>query len=259
MVGGAITFRHPVLRAAIYADSSPEDRRAVHAATATNPSFYYQLGEGSGTSATDSSGNARTGTYTGSGVTYGVSGSCANDNATAVTLDGSSGQITTPTQISSPGPQVFTIEAWFKTTSTTGGALMGFANTQTGTPSSYDRHLYLDNAGNVVFGVYPSSAKIIASSGTYNDGKWHLATATLSPAGMLLYVDGQQVAANSAVTSAQSYAGYWRIGYNSLGSTWGSSPNATTNSYFKGTLDDVAYYPSALNSDQIYQQYLAAS
>ena len=34
MVGGEITFRHPLLRAAVYGDSPAEERRAVHAAVA---------------------------------------------------------------------------------------------------------------------------------------------------------------------------------------------------------------------------------
>lgn len=34
VVGGEVTFRHPLLRAAIYRDSPPDERRAVHAAVA---------------------------------------------------------------------------------------------------------------------------------------------------------------------------------------------------------------------------------
>ena len=51
----------------------------------------------------------------------------------------------TPTPIT--GPNTFTVEAWFKTTTTTGGKIIGFGNRRPGRSSSYDRHVYMDNAG----------------------------------------------------------------------------------------------------------------
>lgn len=49
------------------------------AVLANSPSVYYRLGESSGTTATDDSGNSVTGTYSGSGVTYGVTGTLSGD------------------------------------------------------------------------------------------------------------------------------------------------------------------------------------
>jgi hypothetical protein len=149
---------------------------------------------------------------------------------------------------------VFTIEAWFKTTTVTGGMLMGFGNSQTGQSSSHDRRLYLDNAGHLLFGVYPNAVKTIASPGVYNNGAWHLADASLSSAGMQLYVDGQLVAADATVTTAQNYSGYWRIGYDSL-SGWTSAP---TSNYYKGTVADAAVYGSGLTAGQVAGHYNAA-
>ena len=120
------------------------------AVLANSPFLYYQFGDGSGLTAADSSGNARTGTYQGT-RTYGVASSCARDNHTAVTLNGSSSYISTPSVVNNP--TVFTEEIWFKTTTTTGGDLLGFANTQMGLSTSSDRQLYLTNGGQVVFGV----------------------------------------------------------------------------------------------------------
>jgi len=54
----------------------------------------------------------------------------------------------------------------------------------------------------------------------------------LSPAGIALYADGALVASNPAVTAAQNYTGYWRIGYDNL-TGW---PGATANRYFTGSL-----------------------
>ena len=38
--------------------------------------------------------------------------------------------------------------------STSGGKIIGYGDTATGTSSNYDRQLSLDNAGHVIFGVY---------------------------------------------------------------------------------------------------------
>ena len=53
---------------------------------------------------------------------------------------------------------------------------------------------------------------------------------------MKLYVDGQLVGTNPQ-TGAQIYTGYWRVG----GDTTWAAPPAT---YFNGTLDEVAVYPT---------------
>ncbi|WP_164076131.1 LamG domain-containing protein, partial [Stenotrophomonas maltophilia] len=69
----------------------------------------------------------------------------------------------------------------------------------------------------------------------YNDNKWHHVVSTLSPAGMVLYVDGKVVAQDASVVSAQdNYLGYWRVGYDSL-SGW---PNAPTSASFAGGIDE---------------------
>lgn len=123
----------------------------------------------------------------------------------------------------------------------------------TGSSSSYDRHLYLDNAGHVVFGVYPNAMVTIASPTAYTDGQWHLADATLGSTGMRLYLDGTQVASNTTTTTAQNFTGYWRVGYDNLAG-WANAP---TSYYLNATLDEVAVYPSALTATQITSHYTA--
>jgi Concanavalin A-like lectin/glucanases superfamily len=74
---------------------------------------YWRLGESSGTVACDSTANYDNGTYLG-GVTLGTTGAIAGDPDTAVTLNGSSGQVSVP----AAGPlnvgDDFTVEAWVK-------------------------------------------------------------------------------------------------------------------------------------------------
>ncbi len=66
-----------------------------------------------------------------------------------------------------------------------GGKIIGRGNRNDRNSSKMDRHLYLNNAGQVVFGVKPNQTRqVVTSPNSYNNGAWHQATATLSSAGM---------------------------------------------------------------------------
>ena len=122
---------------------------------------------------------------------------CAGNNA--VTVDGSTGYVSATRGQWSPG--TFSIEAWFKTTSTKGGRIIGFGNQQggltlNGTPAvsqQYDKHLYLTNDGRVVFGVHADRNYTIGSAPGLNNGQWHQVVGTQGSTGMVLYVDGKAV------------------------------------------------------------------
>lgn len=220
--------------------------------------LYYPFTGTSGGKAQDLSPNNHTGNFRG-GVTLNVTpDSCARDTATAVRLDGSTGYISTNDQANNP--TVFTIEIRFRTTTTRGGELVGFGDTITSLVTGEDRNLYLTNAGRVAFGVGGGgllglgSPTVVTSPGSYNDGAWHLADATLSAAGMQLYVDGTRVAADPSVTTANNYKGYWRIGYGNVGGLLGDP----TSQYVAATVDQVAIYTAALGADDIAAHYDAA-
>jgi hypothetical protein len=153
-------------------------------------------------------------------------------------------------------PTNFTLSAWFKTGSTTGGKIIGFGNSQTGTSSSHDRAIYMNNAGNIYFGVYYFfTARTINSPLTYNDNNWHQVTATLSStSGITLYIDGIQVAANASYTSGEGTTGYWKIGYDNTGG-WPSAPSSY---YFNGSLDDILIYHTPLSAAQVTTVYKSA-
>jgi hypothetical protein len=134
---------------------------------------------------------------------------------------------------------------------------------------NYDRHIYMMNDGQLVFGVWNNATETIETPDTYNDGQWHYvvatydATNTTSP-NLALYVDGQLIGTATS-SSAQSYTGYWRIGGDNLNGwnldPWGSNSQGTTqpNSYyFNGTIADVAVYPTALTAAQVQAHYAAA-
>ena len=225
------------------------------AVQASDPYFFYPLGEQSGNTATDDSGGARNGSYLpsrGGGTTGTTAGPCTSDRAT--TFNGTSGYISTPTKLSNPNN--FTLEVWFKTSTTRGGALMGFSDTRTGDPNSaWDRALYITNYGQLVFGVNPGKIAYINSSQRVNDGGWHLATASLSATGMRLYLDGNLVDSDSSTTAGRNYAGYFRVGQNELQ----GFPAAPSSNFLSATLFDAAIYDSALTPAQVSDHYAAAS
>jgi hypothetical protein len=163
----------------------------------------------------------------------------------AYSFNGTSNYVTTTNAYNNPND--FTISIWFKT-AVAGGRLIGFGTSQTGLSGQYDRHIYMNNTGQLYFGVYPGSTVTVNSALSYNDDKWHQATATLSStAGMALYVDGVQVGSNPNNKAAENYTGYWRIGWDNNNS-WNSQPS---NYYFSGALDDALIYTRALSASEV--------
>jgi hypothetical protein len=219
-------------------------------ARADFPSFYWRLGESSGTTAADDTGQGRTGTYQ-SGTTLGQPGALSGDPNTAVRFNGSTGRVTSNS--SAINPQTFSVEAWFRTTTTTGGKLIGFGNSQTGTSSRYDRHVYMTNAGRLIFGVSAAGARTITTPGSYNDGNWHHVVGTMSPSGLRFYVDGVLIGTNSTTYYAETYDGYWRVGGDNL-SGWPSRP---TSNFFNGTIDEVAVYSTVLPASSVTDHFNA--
>ncbi|HEY0059765.1 MAG TPA: LamG-like jellyroll fold domain-containing protein, partial [Flavisolibacter sp.] len=168
----------------------------------------------------------------------------------AYSFNGTSQYVSTKNQY--VNPTNFTVSIWFKTTTTTGGKLIGFGSAQTGASGSYDRQIWMSNTGQVYFGVYNAGNFAIGSALSYNDNVWHQASATLSgTGGMALYIDGVLVNSNAAVTLAENISGYWRIGYDNMNG-WLPSPASF---FFNGTLDDALIYHRALTPAEITTIY----
>lgn len=219
----------------------------------TSATFHWGYNEGSanpGVALDDAGSSFENGTLAG-----GVVRSTGDSNP-FVTLDGASGQIYSPRFVSSPSSS-FTIETWFRTTSTRGGKLMGYGNSQSGASTSYDRHLYMSDGGKLIFGLQQpgflgltTTPVTVSTPGSYNDGAWHLVTVTMSSsAGSTIYVDGTAVATSSSMTTGQTLSGgYWRVGYDAIGTQWPSAPSSR---YFAGSLDNSALYPNALSAAEV--------
>ena len=217
---------------------------------ADGASTYWRLGDGFNAAADSSAGNLMGLPFGGPGIA-GAAGALAGDSNRATTFDGTDDLIYAPQRINAPS--VYSAEAWFRTDTVQGGKIFGFGNgqprrngTYAGYSTAYDRHVYMTDAGKLVFGVWTGSRVTITSPASYNDNAWHHVVATQGPRGMVLFVDGVEVASNTVSANTVSL-GSWRIGGDSIPSTW---PSAPTSRHFKGAIDEFAVYPTALTAAQ---------
>ncbi|MEL4320452.1 PKD domain-containing protein [Leifsonia sp. YIM 134122] len=211
-----------------------------------SPTDYWRLGESSGSTVYDWAGMSDA--VAGAGVGRGATGAINGDSNTASTFNGT-GSGFAASQDPIVGPNNVSIEAWFKTTSTAGGKIVGFGDRTTGTSNNYDRHIYMDGSGRVKFGVWVGSSAVLQSAPGLNNGQWHQVVANLGPTGMQLFIDGVRVGQRTDVTAGQNYSGYWRIG----GDTSWEGAN-----FFNGSIDDVAIYPQAQSIQQVNEHYTAS-
>lgn len=171
----------------------------------------------------------------------------------AITLNGGTQYISTTTTQNNPND--ITLELWFKTNTTQGGRLIGLGSSQTGASANRDRHIYMTDGGQLIFGTNNGSINTISTVSSYNDNTWHHVAATLGTAGMTLVVDGVRVGTDGTTTSGGNYTGYWRLGYDDL-SGW---PSAPTSNFFAGSLDEIRVYNHQLADIEITNDYTAGN
>jgi PKD repeat protein len=218
-------------------------RAYAAAVIADGAANHWSLGETSGGTVFDDA--AATDLVAGSGSSRGQTGAIAGDPDRASSFNGSLAAAAT-SSVMLPAPQTFTLEAWFQTTSTTGGRIVGFGNMTSGLSTAYDRHIYMNPAGNLNFGVYSGANRYMTTPARYNDGRWHHVVGSLGPDGIAIYMDGALIQAYAPTNMALPYWGYWRIGADN---TWAGSQG------FNGRIDEVAAYPVVLSADQVAAHY----
>ena len=239
-------------------------------ASGTYLAWALGTAQGTGTNETDMSGNGRSGRYLAPSTVYSTAVGCNHDTPKAVNFDGATQCLYENANYATTGytPNTFSLEAWFRTGITTGGVIIGFgASRNTPVESNWDRHIYLDRDGRVVFGVYPGAVQIVYTKAgvSYADNKWHHVIATLSSAGQSLYVDGTLAMTKTAITSAEGVSGYWKVGCGNLQNWRNAATDASGStaldysgpSYFTGQIQYAAVYVSALTATQVSEHYTA--
>lgn len=219
----------------------------VGAVLADQPFGLWLLDESRGMKyATDRSGNDRTGEYLGP-LTSGVQGGLPNNPGTA--LDNTSGRVILgPQPVSSPS--VYSIELWFRTTSTSQSYLAGFEDHRdAGYTSDADRVVTMEASGRLTFGLWSKRSQTISTPGAFNDGAWHhLVVTSTNNRSTTIYVDGVE-AVSGSTSVVHNYPGFWRVGQGSIG--------PQNNPGFDGDLDNVAIYHSVLSASRVAAHWAA--
>jgi hypothetical protein len=208
------------------------------------PNIYYRLGESSGTTVSDSSGNGHNATYAASGVTLGAAGAIVNDTDTAITLNGTTGAVQEASGAGVPtGFANRSVEAWFKTTAATDMPIVAY-----GTSGIANQYFAVYVNGTAIE-VQTGAGTIVTFPGTaaLNNGAWHHLVVTYdsgAPAGNLkVYIDGASFGTQTPATilSTTLDAAGLEVG----------KDDKVTPAFFNGSLDEVAVYATVLSTTQV--------
>jgi hypothetical protein len=212
---------------------------------ADTPQAYYRLDETSGTSATDSSGNSNTGTYSGAGYTLASPGCLQTDGDKGVLFTSSSGSISLPTALNANGWSGVSSECWVIPT-TTGPAAGHFYILFNGPSVGNNGYQWLMNGSPTLefFVGNGTTGKTIGVASPFVSGsKFHL-VGTYDGANVKMYVNGVMVTSTAFAGGNISNSGTPTI-------------DAASTSFFPGTIDEVAIYNYALTQTQVTKHYLA--
>ncbi|WP_395696121.1 LamG-like jellyroll fold domain-containing protein [Nocardioides sp.] len=190
----------------------------------TGPAAWYRLGEASGTTMVDGSGNGHDGTYSATGVTLGGAAAIVNETDTSAAFDGTGdGQGPAFAAASS-----YTLEGWVKRADGADGSIVGIKDSG---------QLYVHNDQLV---LHQTDTDVTGP--TLTPGTWYHVAATYQGGTARLWVDGTMVA--SAPTPTDPF------GSNPLQVASGDqAPD------FHGQLDEVAYYTHALSASELSDHY----
>ena len=229
---------------------------------ANGAKIYWPMNETSGLQINDRA--AGTAATSGVGVTDGTGNTGINWNQSGAIVGDTAAQLTDNdwSRVYARGaetaPDTFTIQAWVRSSTTRGGRIFGFGDLQIGESDHRDRQLWMDNAGRINFGVRAqnNATRVVTSSAAFNNNQWHMLAATMSSAGMRLYVDGNLVGQRTDTTQGEAYLGYWRVGGdNFTGPGVPGWPNTPSSRHFVGWVDEFAVYPTALSQATVQAQY----
>lgn len=219
------------------------------------PSFYWRLGETSGSTAADESGNAHDGTYVNT-PTLGVAGAVPGD--TAVAFDGATEYVSLDYPAMMPAGGL-SIEFWFKHTSTSLMASCGDFNAGSTEGVQVEFNSTDGGVGNVRCWLRSGSGAFNVKNTTgltLNDGGWHhfVYTTDYIAANGYIYIDGSDATGSRTGADLGAFADWqfdWLIG--------ARNNRGTADEFYAGSLDEYAFYPHELSPARVAAHYAAAS
>jgi hypothetical protein len=204
---------------------------------------FWRFGEGSGTSAVDSSGNSRTGTYTG-GVTLNSRSLCeaALLNGSA-SFDGIDNYVAIADAAAWDVANI-SIEFWIQTSSAI--AAQRIVERDDNTNHAW---VVFMASGELRFRIYIGAAPFLLSTGVFiNDGNPHHIVCAYDGIYMRAYIDGVEVKRQAQTGNIDSVTSTINIG---------GSPG--TGAYTNAIIDEVAIYGYALSAAQVRNRFQAGS
>ncbi len=221
-------------------DATESDPAYSDAVLADHPEGYWRLEESSGSTVADSAGQ-HSGTAV-DGADLGVRGALAQGDS-AVQLDGSSGYVEVPHSPSLNVGGDFTVEAWAKPDRA--GALAGAVLQKSGSTEGYEDWEYRLSVtsenewrGTVFVG---DDNVTVTDPEKVSTSTWTHLVMVLSGHKLRLFVDGTEVASTTVKGPVNTSTGVLAFGRS----------GGISSDYFKGAVDEVAVYDSALSPDTI--------
>ncbi|NND03922.1 MAG: hypothetical protein HKN91_14165 [Acidimicrobiia bacterium] len=231
-----------------------------------NPVAYWRLGESSGSTAIDETGN-NDATYVG-GPTLGATSVVPNESDTSVDFDGVDDyvNIATSSDINTGGPyNGRTIELWFDADDiTTRQVLFEEGGVTRGLSIYLDQGTLYATAWNTANdGPGTPWGPVTVSTTGHSADIWWQVVVVLDEANdaLVLYLDGLEVDSDIAVGELFSHSA--KVGLGAMNDDVVFFDGAVTNSglayFFNGQLDDVSIYNTALTSTQVGDHFTAGA
>lgn len=208
---------------------------------ADSPLAYWRLGETSGATASDSSGNGRDCTYN-VNMILGATGLLASDADLAASFNGSNAYCDIAYASWMDTPTAMTVEAWIKTSASGTQAIVD--RDDGSSPRVWQFRL---NGAQLEFVKISGGVVTATTTGlSLNDGSAHHVAVTYDGSNIRLYADGALIGSPTSAPGTLTGARKLQIGVNDGGFNW-----------FLGVIDETAYYGSVLSGTRLAAHYAA--
>jgi len=210
---------------------------------------WWKMNESSGTTAADGSGNAQDGTLNNFGASPWVAGQTGYGNA--LEFDGVDDYVSIPSDTEFVFPDEYTYAVWIKPDNVTTSYQPILNRT---TSSIWQMGFWLSNSQLRAYTHYSGDdAAATSVSGVITAGQWQHVAVVHKGGKNHLYVNGQEVS-----YATQTQATGTKTTYPAYGFVMGTGLESVQR-YFKGCLDDVLIFNTALSAHAIEALYLDAA